>query len=45
VNMRIFEPSELDGIEARTLDGRNWFGESNPVHRRAPGRLGSEVFL
>lgn len=45
VNMRIFEPSELNGVEARTLDGRNWFGESAAAHRRPPGQLGSDVFL
>jgi len=45
VNMRIFEPIELDGIEARTLDGRNWFGETDARHRRPPGQLGSDVFL
>jgi len=45
VNMRIFEPSELDGIEARFMDGRNWDGETTPGHRRAPGRLGEDAFL
>ncbi len=45
VNMRIFDPAELNGIEARTLDGSNWSGETDPVHRRPPGQLGSEVFL
>ncbi|WP_298468263.1 GFA family protein [uncultured Erythrobacter sp.] len=45
VNMRIFEPSELNGIEARTLDGRNWTGKTEAAHRRAPGQLGTDVFL
>ncbi len=45
VNMRIFDPAELNGIEARTLDGSNWFGETDPTHRRPPGQLGGEVFL
>ena len=45
VNMRIFEPSALDGIEARTLDGRSWQGEGDAAHRRVPGKLGCEVFL
>ncbi|MEM7664946.1 MAG: aldehyde-activating protein [Pseudomonadota bacterium] len=45
VNMRIFEPSDLDGIEARTLDGRNWFGKTAAAHRRPPGHLGQDVFL
>ncbi|MDJ0642740.1 MAG: aldehyde-activating protein [Erythrobacter sp.] len=45
VNMRIFEPQELSGIEARTLDGRNWFGETGATHRRPVGHLGNDVFL
>ncbi|MEL6878547.1 MAG: GFA family protein [Pseudomonadota bacterium] len=45
VNMRIFEPIELAGIEARTLDGRNWLGEAEAQHRRPPGKLGHDVFL
>lgn len=45
VNMRIFEPSDVAGIEARTLDGRNWSGVTEADHRRTPGRLGIDVFL
>ncbi len=45
VNMRIFDPAELNGIEARTLDGRNWSGKHPAKHRRPPGKLGQEVFL
>ncbi len=45
VNMRLFEPKELEGIEARTLDGHNWFGETEPAHRRPIGKIGHEVFL
>lgn len=45
VNMRIFDPSKTKGIEARTLDGRNWFGDGDADHRRAVGRLGEDVFL
>ncbi|WP_456152420.1 GFA family protein [Parerythrobacter jejuensis] len=45
VNMRIFSPPELDGIEARTIDGHNWFGETTPAERRSPGRLGEDVFI
>ena len=45
VNMRIFDPAELAGIEARFPDGRNWSGETTPATRRAPGRLGEDVFL
>ncbi|RGP39763.1 hypothetical protein BPTFM16_00037 [Altererythrobacter insulae] len=45
VNMRIFEPKELSGIEARTLDGRNWFGEGKANDLRPVGKLGEDVFL
>ncbi len=45
VNMRLFEPGEVARIEARTLDGRNWFGDTEPAERRPPGRLGEDVFL
>ncbi len=45
VNMRIFAPSEVSGIEARTLDGRNWSGDGEADHRRAIGILGQDVFL
>ncbi len=45
VNMRLFAPDEITGIEARTLDGRNWFGKTDAAHRREPGKVGSDVFL
>lgn len=45
VNMRIFEPKDVAGIEARTLDGRNWNGDTVPSHRRTIGTLGEDVFL
>ena len=45
VNMRIFEPEELKGIEARFLDGRNWVNTRKPGHRRPPGVLGEDVFI
>ncbi|MEM8726434.1 MAG: GFA family protein [Pseudomonadota bacterium] len=45
VNMRIFDPAELTGIEARTIYGRNWFGKAAPDHRRNAGKLGVDVFL
>lgn len=45
VNMRIFDPKELQGVEARTLDGRNWFGDGEARHRRPVGHLGNDVFL
>ncbi|WP_435418040.1 GFA family protein [Parerythrobacter aurantius] len=45
VNMRLFAPPELAGIEARTLDGHNWVGDTEPVHRRPIGKLGEDVFI
>lgn len=45
VNVRIFEPIELNGVEARTIDGRNWHGDTPPEHRRPVGILGKDVFL
>lgn len=45
VNMRLFEPDDLAGIETRTLDGRGWFGTDAVQNRRAPGKLGEDVFL
>jgi hypothetical protein len=45
VNMRLFEPAVLAGIEVRSLDGRNWHGDGAADHRRAAGKLGEDVFL
>ncbi|WP_298308410.1 aldehyde-activating protein [uncultured Erythrobacter sp.] len=45
VNVRIFEPAELGGVEARFPDGRNWFGETTPEQRRPTGKLGVDAFL
>lgn len=45
VNMRIFEPAELEGVEARFPDGRNWFGDTTPAQRRPSGKLGLDAFL
>ncbi len=45
VNVHIFEPEELEGTEARFLDGRNWFGKTPPAHRRPVGKLGVDTFL
>jgi len=45
VNMRIFDPKDIAGIECRVLDGRNWFGKSDPAHRRAHGIVGTDIFL
>lgn len=35
VNMRIFEPSRLDGVEVRFPDGSNWIGEGAFGYRRS----------
>lgn len=45
VNMCIFEPEDLAGVEARFLDGRNWTGEAAPAQRRSVGIVGENVFL
>lgn len=45
VNMRLFDPAELSGIEARFLDGRNWDGSAPAQHRRPVGKLGVDAFL
>ena len=45
VNARIFEPAQMEGIEARFLDGRNWDGSSPARHRRPVGKLGVDAFL
>lgn len=45
VNMRIFTPDQVAGIEARMLDGRGWDQKAEPAHRRPPGILGQDVFL
>ncbi|WP_233998546.1 GFA family protein [Erythrobacter sp. YT30] len=45
VNVRIFEPEDFEGIEARFLDGRNWTGSSAPARKRRVGIVGEDVFL
>lgn len=45
VNMRMFDPQETNGIEARTLDGHNWQGDGPAQERRKPGKLGQDVFI
>ncbi len=45
VNMRLFEPKDIEGIEAHILDGRGWFGETNPAHRCPSGKIGIDLFL
>ncbi|WP_427963585.1 GFA family protein [Altererythrobacter sp.] len=45
VNMRLFDPDELAGIEARFMDGRSWDGKSKAGARRPPGALGVDAFF
>ena len=45
VNIRIFDPAELEGVEVRTIDGLHWDGSAPPQHRRPPGAFGRDIFL
>ena len=36
INMRLFEPDDLEGLEARFSDGLRWFGDERPPPRHAP---------
>lgn len=45
VNIRLFAPAELAGIEARFPDGRHWEGDGPPGTRRPPGTLGKDAFI
>lgn len=45
LNMKLFSPMELEGIEARFPDGRGWDCESKPQLRRAHGILGKDAFI
>ncbi len=36
VNMKLFEPDDLDGVEVRYPDGRAWNGKGPFGYRRAP---------
>lgn len=39
VNIRIFDPADCEGVEARFLDGRNWFGDTEPTQRKPNERI------
>ena len=39
VNIRIFDPADCEGIEARFLDGRNWQGDTEPEYRKPNERI------
>lgn len=43
VNMRIFDPDDLDGVEVRYPDGKNWSGSGAFDYRRAPLTIGDGV--
>ena len=36
VNMRLFDPDELKGVEVRYPDGKEWTGEGSFGYRRSP---------
>jgi hypothetical protein len=40
VNMKLFDPDELEGVEVRFPDGRNWPGEGPFGYRRAAATIG-----
>ena len=43
--MRLFHPAEVDGLEARFMDGLGWDGQSPPQERRPPGIVGVDVLI
>ncbi|VAV93838.1 hypothetical protein MNBD_ALPHA04-1146 [hydrothermal vent metagenome] len=45
VNMRLFDSADLDGIELRFPDGKNWFGETEFGFRRKAVILGKNYVL
>lgn len=45
VNMRLFSPPQLDGIEGRSIDGHNWTGEAEQELRRPHGIIGRDIFI
>ncbi len=42
VNMKLFDGSDLTGVELRFPDGKNWFGEGTFGFRRAPVIIGED---
>ena len=40
INMRIFDPDDLVGVEVRYPDGKNWSGEGSFGYRRGPLTIG-----
>lgn len=45
VNMRLFEAEDLEGVELRFPDGKNWFGEGEFGFRRPSVILGESYAL
>ncbi|QBF32034.1 GFA family protein [Thalassococcus sp. S3] len=45
VNMRLFDPEDLEGIELRFPNGRDWSGQGAFGYRHAPVTLGKDVSL
>lgn len=43
VNMRLFSPHDLDGVEVRFPDGRNWSGEGAFDYRRPSVIIGGDA--
>ncbi len=42
VNMRLFDPGDLKGVEVRFPDGRGWSGQGAFGYRRHPGVIGKD---
>ena len=45
LNMRLFSPAELEGIEARFQDGRNWDCKGPAELRRPHGTIGKDALI
>jgi len=43
INMKLFDPRELDGVEVRFPNGREWPGEGPYNYRRAPLTIGDQL--
>lgn len=44
VNMRLFDPEELNGVEVRYPDGRAWTSEGDYAFRSGPKVIGETTF-
>ena len=44
VNMRLFDPGLLEGVEVRFPDGRAWTGEEDYGYRRDPIIMGRDAY-